>query len=73
MAKFLAELLGCAVPDKGAASLFECRSQPPLGLRPPSRQQPTIFGPLTNERAAFDNRLEEAQSEWDMLLFHPQI
>ncbi|XP_070760002.1 ras-GEF domain-containing family member 1B-A isoform X2 [Enoplosus armatus] len=39
MAKFLAELLGCTLPDKGTPPLFECRSQPHLGLRPSSKQR----------------------------------
>ncbi|XP_035248159.1 ras-GEF domain-containing family member 1B-like isoform X1 [Anguilla anguilla] len=56
MAKFLAELLGCTLPEKGTASLFESRSQPHMGLRLVSKQRPTIFGTLTNERPAFDHR-----------------
>ncbi|TMS03273.1 Ras-GEF domain-containing family member 1B-A [Larimichthys crocea] len=56
MAKFLAELLGCTLPDKGTPPLFECRRQPHPALRP-SKQRPTIFGTLTNERALFDNSL----------------
>ncbi|XP_027133207.1 ras-GEF domain-containing family member 1B-A isoform X1 [Larimichthys crocea] len=57
MAKFLAELLGCTLPDKGTPPLFECRRQPHPALRP-SKQRPTIFGTLTNERALFNNSLD---------------
>ncbi|CAG09621.1 unnamed protein product [Tetraodon nigroviridis] len=38
MAKFLAELLGCTLPDKGTPVLLECRNQA-LGLRPSSKQR----------------------------------
>lgn len=46
MAKFLAELLGCTLPEKGASPMFECRSQPHIGLRHVTKQRPTIFGTL---------------------------
>uniref|UniRef100_A0A3P8NFI0 RasGEF domain family member 1B n=1 Tax=Astatotilapia calliptera TaxID=8154 RepID=A0A3P8NFI0_ASTCA len=58
MAKFLAELLGCTLPDKGTPPLFECRSQPHLGMRPSSKQRPSFFGTLSKERAVLDNRLD---------------
>ncbi|TWW60859.1 Ras-GEF domain-containing family member 1B-A [Takifugu flavidus] len=51
MAKFLSELLGCTLADKGTPVLFECRNQP-LGLRTSSKQRPTILVTLTNESAA---------------------
>ncbi|XP_068167000.1 ras-GEF domain-containing family member 1B-A-like [Antennarius striatus] len=39
MAKFLVELLGCTLPNKGTPPLFEYRSQSHLGMRPRSKQQ----------------------------------
>uniref|UniRef100_A0AAZ3PKY1 Uncharacterized protein n=1 Tax=Oncorhynchus tshawytscha TaxID=74940 RepID=A0AAZ3PKY1_ONCTS len=57
MAKFLAELLGCTLPDKGTSpGMFQSRSQPHLGLRHASKQRPTIFGTLTNEKPIYDNK-----------------
>ncbi|XP_017307819.1 ras-GEF domain-containing family member 1B-A [Ictalurus punctatus] len=46
MAKFFAELLACTLPEKGTSPVFECRSQPHVGLRHVSKQRPAIFGTL---------------------------
>ncbi|KAA0717302.1 Ras-GEF domain-containing family member 1B-A [Triplophysa tibetana] len=39
MAKFLTELLGCTLPEKGASPMIECRSQPHIGLRHVTKQR----------------------------------
>ncbi|KAK5598635.1 hypothetical protein CRENBAI_006775 [Crenichthys baileyi] len=64
MAKFLVELLGCTLPDKGTSPLFECRSLRHLGLGLSSRQQPTFCGTLTNERLLFDSRLKQIKASF---------
>ncbi|PNI82983.1 RASGEF1B isoform 13 [Pan troglodytes] len=39
MAKFLAELLGCTLPSKGASPMFESKSHSRVGLKSSTKQK----------------------------------
>ncbi|XP_030420952.1 uncharacterized protein LOC115652704 [Gopherus evgoodei] len=56
MAKFLAELLGCTLPDKGTSSMFESRSQSRIGLKQSTKQKTTTFSTLANEKSLSDRK-----------------
>ncbi|XP_039396017.1 uncharacterized protein LOC120405988 isoform X8 [Mauremys reevesii] len=56
MAKFLAELLGCTLPDKGTSSMFESRSQSRIGLKQSTKQKTTTFSTLANEKSVSDRK-----------------
>ncbi|XP_039396018.1 ras-GEF domain-containing family member 1B-A isoform X9 [Mauremys reevesii] len=58
MAKFLAELLGCTLPDKGTSSMFESRSQSRIGLKQSTKQKTTTFSTLANEKSVSDRKWE---------------
>ncbi|MCI4392749.1 hypothetical protein PGIGA_G00149460 [Pangasianodon gigas] len=59
MAKFLAELLACTLPEKDTSPMFECRSQPHIGLRHVAKQRPTIFGTLIDKPLCDHNSVSE--------------
>uniref|UniRef100_A0A8B9KAK6 RasGEF domain family member 1B n=1 Tax=Astyanax mexicanus TaxID=7994 RepID=A0A8B9KAK6_ASTMX len=68
MAKFLAELLGCTLPEKGSSPMFECRSQPHIGLRHVSKQRdkmpqtppfPGMFGSSGYNKNLYQSKEED--------------
>ncbi|XP_035235033.1 ras-GEF domain-containing family member 1B-A isoform X2 [Anguilla anguilla] len=75
MAKFLAELLGCTLPEKGTSPMFESRSQPHIGLRHATKQRdkmpqtppfPTVFGTSGYNR----NLYQTAEESYSGLYYH---
>ncbi|KAI2534830.1 RASGEF1B isoform 10 [Pan troglodytes] len=54
MAKFLAELLGCTLPSKGASPMFESKSHSRVGLKSSTKQKTTIFSTLASEKSLSD-------------------
>uniref|UniRef100_A0A8C6EAA2 RasGEF domain family member 1B n=1 Tax=Moschus moschiferus TaxID=68415 RepID=A0A8C6EAA2_MOSMO len=59
MAKFLAKLLGCTLPSKGASPMFESTSHSRVGLKASTKQKTTIFSTLANEKSLPDCKKEQ--------------
>ncbi|PNI82981.1 RASGEF1B isoform 11 [Pan troglodytes] len=59
MAKFLAELLGCTLPSKGASPMFESKSHSRVGLKSSTKQKTTIFSTLASEKSLSDCKKEQ--------------
>ncbi|PNI82982.1 RASGEF1B isoform 12 [Pan troglodytes] len=69
MAKFLAELLGCTLPSKGASPMFESKSHSRVGLKSSTKQKTTIFSTLASEKSLSDCKkrlcsLSRGVSQW---------
>uniref|UniRef100_A0A8C3WWZ5 RasGEF domain family member 1B n=1 Tax=Catagonus wagneri TaxID=51154 RepID=A0A8C3WWZ5_9CETA len=59
MAKFLAKLLGCTLPSKGASPMFESKSHSRVGLKSSTKQKTAIFGTLASEKSLSDCKKEQ--------------
>uniref|UniRef100_A0A8D0VBE4 RasGEF domain family member 1B n=1 Tax=Sus scrofa TaxID=9823 RepID=A0A8D0VBE4_PIG len=59
MAKFLAKLLGCTLPSKGASPMFESKSHSRVGLKSSTKQKTAIFSPLASEKSLSDCKKEQ--------------
>nr|KAF6432214.1 RasGEF domain family member 1B [Rousettus aegyptiacus] len=59
MAKFLAELLGCTLPSKGASPMFESKSHSRVGLKSSTKQKTTVFSTLASEKSLSDCKKEQ--------------
>ncbi|XP_071260506.1 ras-GEF domain-containing family member 1B-A-like isoform X2 [Salvelinus alpinus] len=73
MAKFLAELLGCTLPDKGTSpGMFQSRSQPHLGLRHASKQRDNMpqTSPLTGMLVSSGYNKNQSQTKEEGLYYH---
>ncbi|XP_036762319.2 uncharacterized protein LOC118923037 isoform X2 [Manis pentadactyla] len=54
MAKFLAELLGCTLPSKGASPMFESKSHSRVVLKSSTKQKTTVFSTRASEKSSSD-------------------
>ncbi|NWH54165.1 RGF1B protein, partial [Fregata magnificens] len=62
MAKFLAELLGCTLPDKGTSTVYESRCQSHVGVKQSTKQKKDKFcSPLCASSACLQD------SKWESL------
>ncbi|XP_021116631.1 ras-GEF domain-containing family member 1B isoform X1 [Heterocephalus glaber] len=59
MAKFLAELLGCALPGKGASPALESKNCSRVGLKSSTKQKTTIFSSLGSEKSLSDCKKDQ--------------
>ncbi|XP_010948692.2 uncharacterized protein LOC105065303 isoform X1 [Camelus bactrianus] len=59
MAKFLAKLLGCTLPSKGASPMFESKSHSRVGLKSSTKQKTTIFSTLASEKSLSDCKKDQ--------------
>ncbi|XP_036056250.1 uncharacterized protein LOC118591921 [Onychomys torridus] len=59
MAKFLAALLGCTLPSKGASPMLESKSHSQIGLKSSTKQKGTIFSTLAGEKPSSDYKKEQ--------------
>ncbi|XP_011217234.2 uncharacterized protein LOC105235528 isoform X1 [Ailuropoda melanoleuca] len=66
MAKFLAELLGCTLPSKGASPMFESKSHSRVGLKSSTKQKTTIFSTLASEKSLSDCKKEQ---QWKLSMY----
>uniref|UniRef100_A0A673V2M3 RasGEF domain family member 1B n=1 Tax=Suricata suricatta TaxID=37032 RepID=A0A673V2M3_SURSU len=70
MAKFLAELLGCTLPSKGASPMFESKSHSRVGLKSSTKQKTTIFSTLASEKSLSDCKKEQ---QWKLSMYSRSI
>ncbi|XP_048876373.1 ras-GEF domain-containing family member 1B-like isoform X1 [Brienomyrus brachyistius] len=76
MAKFLVELLGCTLPDKGRDSRFECKSQNYIGLKHVSKHrqgnmpQTLPFGSMFGPAGFNDNVYQSKEEGYGGLRYH---
>ncbi|XP_036906938.1 ras-GEF domain-containing family member 1B-A isoform X2 [Sturnira hondurensis] len=66
MAKFLAELLGCTLPSKGASPMFESKSHSRVGLKASVKQKATVFSTLGGEKSLSDSKKEQ---QWNTSMY----
>uniref|UniRef100_A0A8C0CEL5 RasGEF domain family member 1B n=1 Tax=Balaenoptera musculus TaxID=9771 RepID=A0A8C0CEL5_BALMU len=59
MAKFLAKLLGCTLPSKGASPMCESKSHSRVGLKSSTKQKTTILSTLASEKSLSDCKKEQ--------------
>ncbi|XP_058523146.1 ras-GEF domain-containing family member 1B isoform X2 [Ochotona princeps] len=59
MAKFLAGLLSCTLPRKGASPMFESQSHSQVGLKSSTKQKTTKFSTVASEKSLSTCRKEQ--------------